>query len=57
MTSKSKKGDRRDHHPKAPDAATRKALRAKHAAKKKRLTKLTDDLRREARAEIRDTDE
>ena len=56
MTSKSKEGGRRDSHPKAPDAATRKARRVKHAAKKKLLTKKGTDLRREARAEISDSE-
>ncbi len=53
MTSKSRQGQRRDNHPLAPDAATKKVKRAKRAAKEKYQTKLQGVLRRDALDKMR----
>ncbi len=53
MTSKSRQGQRRDNHPLAPDAATKKAKKAERAAKGKYQAKLQGVLRRDAQDKMR----
>jgi hypothetical protein len=53
MTSKSRQGQRRDNHPLAPDAATKKAKKAERLAKGKYQSKLQGAQRRDAMDKMR----
>lgn len=57
MTSKSRAGGRRDQHPPSPEAAHRKAKKAKRVAKGKYQTKLQGAQRRDAQDKMRRPDD